>query len=224
MCGGSSSKKAANASADEARRLREDAEKQRKLDAQKEQERQGRINTNVGNIRSAFDQFDDNFFSARQKEYSDYYNPQVDDQFEESRKKLEFELAKRGLIDSSVAADKFGKLNEKLGESRQNIADRALSRGNEIRSNVEGNRANLISQAEAGAGLETINSSLSGVLPGLTAPQTFDPLNDLFADVAFGTAAGAARGGTNAALAAELAKLGGPQAAGVGTGYRTKIY
>ena len=86
-------------------------------------------------------------------------------------------------------------------------------------------RANLINQAEAGAGLENINSQLSQVTAGFNTPQTFNPLGDIFGDIAFSLAAGALQGNQQSQLNDQIRRLSGPSASGAGsTGGKVKVF
>ena len=214
MCGGGSAKRAANAQLEaqkkEADRQRRAAEAQRLAQEQKERERQARIQSNIGSVNSSFDQFDDDFFSERGAEVSNFFNPQLDEQFADANRKLQLGLASRGLLDSSVAAGKFGDLQEKFDDGRRSIAERALARESSTRAEVERQRGNLIGQAQAGAGLESINSQLKGIQTNLSAPQTFDPLEQIFGDIALGFAGGALQAQEND----RFKKLSGPSASG----------
>jgi len=211
MCGGGgSAKRQANADREEARRQREQAEAQRREQERKERERQQRIQSNIGSVNSSFDQFGDDFFSERGQEVTDFFTPQLDEQFADANRKLQLGLASRGLLDSSVAADKFGDLQERFDDEQRSIAEKALAREAATRAEVEQQRGNLIGQAEAGAGLESINSQLKGIQTNLRAPQTFDPLGQIFGDIAFSLAGGALQ----AQEANRFRKLSGPSAGG----------
>ena len=219
MCGGGSQKRAANAEREEANRQRQEAEAQRAAQEQKERERQARVTGNIATVNSSFDAFDDGFFKERGNEVSNFFNPQVDEQFADANKSVQFALANRGLLDSSTQADKSGELVERRDDKKRNIAEQALAREASTRSEVETQRGNLLGQAEAGAGLESINSQLKGVQTNVQAPGTFDPLGQIFGDLAFSLAGGA----LSAKEAGKFNKPVGPSAGGVSSA-KTKVF
>jgi len=220
MCGGGGSqKRAANAEREEANRQRQQAESQRAAQEQKERERQARVTGNIATVNSSFDQFDEGFFKERGDEVSNFFNPQLDERFAGANKDLQLALASRGLLDSSVAAEKTGKLQERFDDERRGISEKALAREASTRSEVETQRGNLLGQAEAGAGLESINSQLKGVQTNLQAPGTFDPLGQIFGDLAFSLAGGA----LGAKEAGKFNKPVGPSAGGASSA-KAKVF
>mgnify|MGYP001004377967 FL=1 len=74
--------------------------------------RQSRIREGQANIDTAFGQFDDNYFGNFQKSFTDFYNPQIADQYARAKDKLIAALAGRGTLESTVGAAKFGDLEK----------------------------------------------------------------------------------------------------------------
>jgi len=148
---------------------------------QREEERQGRIAEGQTAIDDTFSQFDDNFFNNQQNNFTDFFNPQVDDQFEKAREQLTFGLARRGNLQSQAASDKFGDAQQELDRVRTDIANRGLSAGQDARSRVEAQRNELINLNNSAADPSLIASRASAAATGLNAPQVFSPLGNVFA-------------------------------------------
>lgn len=159
-----------------------------------EQERQARIRAGTERVNSIFDgQFNDDYFGKRQQSFLEYANPQLEDQYGDAQKELTFALARGGLLDSSVRADKAGELQKKYDLNKQQIADQALSYGTEAKNAVEDARANLIATLNATGDAQGAANSAISRASVLSKPQAYSPLTQLFADFTAGL-------GTQAAL------------------------
>lgn len=132
--------------------------------------------------------FSDQFYSDRRKAFLDYANPQLDEQYGEANKQLTYSLARSGLLDSSVRAEKGAELQKKYDLNKQQIADQALSYETEARTNVEKARSDLITMLNATGDAEGAASSALARSQALSAPQAFSPLTQLFADFTGGLA------------------------------------
>jgi len=149
----------------------------------REAERQAKITEGYDQIQSIFGGFNDDFYNQRSKEYIDYATPQVDKQYAEAVKALEFALSRNNRLDSSTAVDKRGKLLEDYNQQKTNIADKGLQYGNQARQSVEGSRADLVALNSNLANPTQIAAEAQGRLGGLQAAQAFDPLGPLFVNV-----------------------------------------
>jgi len=126
--------------------------------------------------------FDDQFYKDRRQAYLDYATPQLDDQFADASKALTYQLARQGLLDSSVRADKTAELQKKYDLNKQQIGDQALSYETESRTNVEKARSDLIAMLNATGDAEGAANSALARSQALSAPQSFSPLTQLFGD------------------------------------------
>jgi len=144
---------------------------------------------------NTFKGFTDDFYKGREKAYSDFATPQLEDQQAEARKQLTFALDRSKLLDSSARAEQEATLGKIAGTARQGIADTARTTSNQARSAVEAARADLINMLNVTGDVEgTINNALSRSAT-LSAPQQFSPLGSMFANFtsALGTQAQAER-------------------------------
>ncbi|WP_035676026.1 hypothetical protein [Bradyrhizobium liaoningense] len=144
---------------------------------------------------NTFKGFTEDFYKGREKAYSDFATPQLEDQLADARKKLTFALARSGTLNSSIRADKEGQLAKEAGTARQGIADTALAQGNQARNAVEGARSDLINTLTSTG---DVDSAVRGALArstALSAPTQFSPIGSLFANFtgALGTQAAAER-------------------------------
>lgn len=158
-----------------------------------EQARQARIREGTTRVNSIFDgQFTPDYFGTQQQNYLDYATPQLEDQRDKASKELTFALARAGLTDSSVRADKEADLQKQYDLNKQQIADEALSYKGKAQSNVEDARSNLIATLNATGDAQGAANSAISRASVLSQPAAYSPLADLFANFTAGLGAQAA--------------------------------
>jgi len=222
MCGGGGSqKRAANAADERARQQADEAEKLRLADVAREEARQAQIRQGVGSVNTAFDStFNDAFFNDIASKYTAAYAPQLGDQFTDAKRNLALDLSERGLTSSSVAADRYGRLQDKYNTAQQEIQSRGLDAANTSRANASATRTNLINQVNSGSDLNTINNLVSSNLATLQAPQTYTSLGDIFGQLALTAAAAGIRNQNMN----QFGQVSGPNVAGATNTSGVKVY
>lgn len=144
---------------------------------------------------NTFGGFTEDFYKGREKAYSDYATPQLEDQLGAARRELTFSLARSGLLNSSTRASQEGQLAKEAGTARQGVADAALATGNQARNSVEAARADLINTLTSTGDVDSSVRSALARSSALSAPTQFSPVGSLFANFtgALGTQAAAER-------------------------------
>lgn len=132
-------------------------------------------------IDKSFSQFDDKYYNEYQQKHGDFYNPQLDRQYGQVVDKTTAALADRGMLESSVGANKFADLTRDNADARANIASEGLDAKNKLRGNVENSKSSLYSLNEASANPQAINAQAIGQATSLVAPPTYSPLGQVFA-------------------------------------------
>lgn len=135
--------------------------------------------------------FDDSFYNARAKSYTDYATPQLDQQYADAVKQLTFALSRNNRLDSSVAGEQRSKLLRDYNTQKTAVADRGIQYGNQARQSVESSRADLVNLNNNTANPNQVAIEAQNRLAGLQAAPAFDPLGPLFANTgdALGTQA-----------------------------------
>lgn len=146
--------------------------------------RQARITQGMSDIDQNFSQFDDTFYDTRKSAYTDYYNPQVDNQYEDARRKLVLALGRSGALQGSAGRNKLADLTEDYQMQRTAISDAANSYASSVRGDVERNRSELVSQLNASADPAAAASSAAARAAQLNTAAAFSPLADLFGQYA----------------------------------------
>lgn len=148
---------------------------------QAELERQRKITEGRQAIDQSFAGFDDSFYNQLSTGYQDYYLPQVDQQFNNARKKLIFSLARAGNLNASAGSSQLGDLKRKYEESKALIGNEAFNRAQQARADVERNKGDLYSQLSASADPASAAAAATARASALTAPPSYSPIGDIFA-------------------------------------------
>lgn len=148
---------------------------------QAQQQRQSAIQGGTGQINGIFEnQFSPEFYTGRRQAYLDFANPQLDDQFADTRKQLTYWLDRNGTLDSSARTEKEAELQKAYDTNKRAISDRALGYENQTRTNVEDARANLISMLSATGDAGGAVSGAISRASALSTPDAYDPIGQMF--------------------------------------------
>ena len=79
---------------------------------QSEERRAARIREGTAGINQQFESFTPEFFGGIEQDALDFFNPQVDEQFFDTRERLVKNLARSGNLSGSVGARRTGELTE----------------------------------------------------------------------------------------------------------------
>lgn len=165
-----------------------------------EQARQAKIRSGTERIDQIFaNNFTDKSFDDREQAYLDYALPQADAQYEDAVKGLTFNLARKGMLDSSTRAEQSADLSTQNDTVRRQIGSTALDTATGARADVEAARAELIKMLNATGDVEGATNSALTRAQLLTKQPAYSPIGQLFAQ---GTDALAAQAAQEKAAAA----------------------
>lgn len=153
---------------------------QARMEAQ-EMSRQHDIKLGQIGIDKAFGRFGDDYYDQYKTDYTGYYYPQLDTQFEDAKAKLTAALAGRGILESTAGFDKLGDLTKEYTDAKSNIANESLDAANKLRGQVENSKSNLYSLNEVSADPKAVNAQATGQATALVAPPQYSPLGQVFA-------------------------------------------
>lgn len=169
------------------------ADRDRKAAQKAEAERRAALEQGTNQIRMIFDQqFTPAYYENMRKQAMAYYQPQLDRQYQDAIRGLQFQLARQGLTSSSTMANKRGDLQEQNDLARQQISQRTDSMVGERQQQVEAARMNSMNQLygtedPSYAGQIAANNALA-----LSRRPEFSPLGAVFENVTGGLAQQAA--------------------------------
>lgn len=83
-----------------------------------------KVATGTKQINDYFDEtFTPDFYQGRREAFMDFYRPQAQDQYNEARQKLAYDFARRGVSNTSAAANLYGDLASEYESKKQNLVD-----------------------------------------------------------------------------------------------------
>lgn len=136
-------------------------------------------NTAIDNVASGYN---DDYFTNFANDYLAYYTPALESQYEEARKQAAFDLARRGISDSSAAAGLYGKLTEREAQERARLQQDATSQAQALRQNINNQFSTLRQQAVASGGVGDYEKLAAEAVAGVSPPER-QPLGDVFAEL-----------------------------------------
>ena len=162
---------------------------------QEEAARQARIRQGTRKINRTFRQFDEGFFDKAADSYVDFATPQLNDQYKDAGEELAYDMARRGLDDSSVNAEKNADLSKLFELNRQDIVDKGREYGTKLKGDVQDAKSDLITTLTATGDKAGATSAALARADALSDPPAYSPLTQLFADFTstLGTQAGLER-------------------------------
>jgi hypothetical protein len=155
---------------------------------QREEQRQARIRTGMTNIDRIFSGFDDNFFNNRRDTYVSYATPQLEEKYSDALTQLTAALSRSGALKSSVAADRYSKLQRDYALQRQGIVDTGTDLATSARSDLENARSGVVADLyattdpAAAAAAAQARAKIASATPG------YSPLGELFQNITAGLA------------------------------------
>ena len=156
--------------------------------AKAEKKRQERIREGQGQIDTAFGQFDPAYYDKFRETHSNFYTPQVADQYARAKDKLTATLAGRGTLESTVGAAKFGDLEKTRSDTLADIGNRGVDASNDLRSKVEGAKTNLYTLNTGVSDPSVLANQAQGAAASIAAPS-MSPLGQVFSSTLQGFAA-----------------------------------
>jgi hypothetical protein len=158
-----------------------------------EDARQNRIKVGTEQINNRFNrQFTPQFYQDQAKAYRQFAIPQLREQYQDAGSELTFDLARRGLTDSSVRADKKADLSQLYELNRQDLEGKAQKAKTDARSGVEDARGDLILNLQATGDAAGAGQAALSRAAVLSAPENYSPLEDLFTQFTSGLSTQAA--------------------------------
>lgn len=154
------------------------------LARQQEEERQGKILAGQKSIDDTFaGTFTDPYYEGLTKNYEDYYNPQLNDQYADALKELTYQTARAGNSESSAGNELFAKLEKQKADSATQIANDALAATGKAKGEVAAQKSNLYSLNNAAADPTQASSQAAQAALQLNQPQSYSPLGSVFASL-----------------------------------------
>lgn len=126
-------------------------------------------------------QFNDAYYNQIGQNYEDYYNPQLDTQYQNSLNALTLQLGQQGILNSSEGDRQIALLNQNDQTQKDTIANNALSQEQTARQTVAQERNSLLAQNQTAADPSLAAESAAAGAQSVQSTPTFSPLGSVFA-------------------------------------------
>ena len=156
--------------------------------AEAEARRQLKVDAGLAEIEKIFGQYDQDFYDKSSDAYLDYYEPQLEDQFKEGLKELQFALARGGRFGSSTEVNRKAKAAEELGFQKNELASGAIQAADASEKAVTAAKRDMTNLNQINANPDLAASLSNQQAAILNQPPKFDPLLDVFGNITEGLA------------------------------------
>lgn len=157
------------------------------------QQAQNTATADQGIVNGAFDSFNPQFYKNYSDAYTNYYTPQIQDQYKTAKDQLTANLSGAGTLESTVGANALANLAKRSTDQAAQVAAQGQSAADQLQGQVAQQKASLLTQANASVDPSQISSNAGAATTALTAPPSFSPLGNVFSDL-LGPATAAAKG------------------------------
>ncbi len=146
-----------------------------------EAQRESKIKQGQSSIDSAFTQFDDPYYAGISKNYEDYYDPQLDTQYNDALNKLTLNLGQQGILQSSEGNRQLAELKRTQDTQKQTIANNAIAAGNTAKQQVAQQKNQLYAQNNTAADPSAAATAAATAAGSVVSPPVYSPLGNAFA-------------------------------------------
>lgn len=149
----------------EAEAVRKETEERAARVRQYSDGRQAQIDQYNNDLTSAFAGFDDSFFNQFKNDYIASAKPGLEQQYQDENKKLVYAFANSGNLDSTAAADRFGRLEQLRADREARVGDLAEQSAQGLRTSVDQTKSDSLAAAFASGavGNETLPDGVTDV-------------------------------------------------------------
>lgn len=146
-----------------------------------EEDRQARIASGAKDIDRRFAGYDDNFYRDAAQKYRNWLYPRIDRQYRDAQQDTLFALSRGGQLNSSAAAGQSAKLYNAFQDARLHAEQKAQGASAQMRSAIEGARADALSLLSATADPAAAAAVANARAQAASAPPAYDTLGNIFA-------------------------------------------
>lgn len=143
---------------------------------------QAAINQGEQNIQSVFSGYTPSYYDNLSNDYTDYYEPQVQQQQQQAAQKLLYSQANQGITNSSGAQYENQLLNQENAQDLQNVQSNAQGYANSAKQQVGNLENNLTQQLNTSYDPSQITPSALNQL-NIQSVSSMTPLTGLFSDL-----------------------------------------
>jgi hypothetical protein len=126
--------------------------------------------------------FTDAFYAKRKGEYEGYALPQLAKEYEQTRQNMIYDLANKGLLNSSAAETTTMSLGNEVAKRKREIGDAAVNYEQQLRKQVADEKAAMVAQLYATADPASASQAALASASRLQMPSAFEPVGNFLTD------------------------------------------
>lgn len=149
---------------------------------QEEEARQSRIKVGQQKIDESFTGFNDDFYNKYQNDYTNYYAPQLEDQYADAVKRLTLQLAQTGNLTGSTGVNQLADLKKYYDTQNMSVTNQALDATNKLRGTIDTKKSQLYQDNRASADPGNAASAAASAARALQPTLPSSPLANVFSD------------------------------------------
>lgn len=150
--------------------------------ADQEAKRQATVQQDTQSVNDAFSKaFTPDYYDNITKNYESYYNPQLDQQYQNALNSLTYQLGQQGILQSTEGGRQLALLKQSYGTNQQTVANNAANAAASAKQNVSQQQNQLLSQANAAADPLSLAAQTAANVGSINTNPTYSPLGSVFA-------------------------------------------
>jgi hypothetical protein len=150
----------------------------------RESEAEQRLTQGRARVNTNFDaNFTPDFYNQYAKALMDYWQPDMDRQYGDAQRSLNYTFAEGQPGGGSAPAEAFGRLKEAYDRSLLTAQDNSKAQANQLRGTNEGQRSALLAQLDQGTDPSSVVATSNNVIGNIPRPPTYSPIGDLFSNL-----------------------------------------
>jgi hypothetical protein len=164
----------------------------------REAEAEQRLKEGRAKVNTNFDtNFTPDFYNQYAKTLMDYWQPDIDRQYGDAQRSLNYTFAEGQPGGGSAPAEAFGRLKEANDRAVLSAQDNSKAQANQLRGTNESQRSALLAQLDQGTDPSSVVAASTNAIGAIPKSPTYSPIGDLFSNLTgqFAVAQQAAKGG-----------------------------
>lgn len=129
-------------------------------------------------VNDAFAGYGDDYYGDIAKRFRDYYTPQLKEAYDDATRQTLY--AAPGGVGSTEFARQLGRVETNRERDFADLAARASDSAEQVRGQIAGQKANLLSEADTAQDPESLGDTAVSLAQAAARPQPYSPIADLF--------------------------------------------
>lgn len=125
--------------------------------------------------------FGDAYYNDISDSYGKYYNPQLDQQFQNALNSLTYQLGQQGILQSSEGDRQLALLRQSYDTNKQTVASNAKNAAAQAKQNVANQKNALLAQAQQAGDPSALGAQAAETASSIASPVSYSPLGSVFA-------------------------------------------